>query len=120
VCWQSAGVCITTQSGCTYRWAQIARPNCVADLSFPEAWESGKQRTLPTFPHPRPRQRVISIARRATLTISPVQKIGQTTCCQTLAMRGEEMAIAYIIVLGLEAITALVEHISVEGRYFSG
>jgi hypothetical protein len=35
-------------------------------------------------------------------------------------MRGEEMAIAYIIVLGLEAITALVEHISVEGRYFSG
>ena len=29
-------------------------------------------------------------------------------CCQTLAMRGEQMAITYFIVLGLEAITALV------------
>ncbi len=49
----------------------------VADRRSPGAWKSGKQRTLPTFPHPRLR-RVISITRRVTLTIQLAQKIGQS------------------------------------------
>ena len=41
------------------------------------AWESGKQRTLPTFPHPRLLRRDEPEPRCATLTIKLVQKIGQ-------------------------------------------
>ena len=41
------------------------------------AWKSGKQRTLPTFPHPRLR-RDNYYARCATLTLELVQNIGQT------------------------------------------
>ena len=34
-----------------------------------EAWRSGKQKSLLTSPHPRPRRRVIELTFRATLTI---------------------------------------------------
>ena len=50
----------------------------MAERSFPWVWKSGKQRTLPTFTHPRLRRRSISITRYATLTISLVQKIEQS------------------------------------------
>lgn len=43
---------------------------------------------------------------RPTLMVFACFAVG--ACCQTVAMRGEPMAVTYIIVLGLEAITALV------------
>src|ERR1035438_3344184 len=48
---------------------QTAGACSVADRSAPGAWKSGKKRTLPTFQHPRLLRRVISITRRATLTL---------------------------------------------------
>jgi multidrug transporter EmrE-like cation transporter len=43
---------------------------------------------------------------RPTLLVFAFFAVG--ACCQTVAMRGEQMAITYIVVLGLEAISALV------------
>jgi hypothetical protein len=52
----------------------------MADRNIPGVWKSGKQRSLPTFPHPRLRRRAdIDLSRCATLTTSLVQKIGQTS-----------------------------------------
>ncbi len=49
---------------------------------------SGTQTTLPTSPHPRRRQRRTNYKHQcATLTIQPVQKIGQSTCLLTLPIR---------------------------------
>lgn len=42
---------------------------------------------------------------RPTLLVFAFFGVG--VCLQTLAMRGEEMAVTYIVILGLEAITAL-------------
>jgi multidrug transporter EmrE-like cation transporter len=41
---------------------------------------------------------------RPTLMVFGCFALG--VCCQTVAMRGEEMAVTYIVILGLEAITA--------------
>ncbi len=57
---------------------QITGAGCMADRSFPGAWKSGTQRTLPTFPHSRLLRRVISFYRRAKLTMPLVQKIGHS------------------------------------------
>src|ERR1700690_448294 len=52
----------------------------MADRSFTGVWKSGKQRTLPTFPHPLLRRRAdIYLSRRATLTLNLVQINGQST-----------------------------------------
>jgi len=57
---------------------QIASTRDVATRSENRVWRSGKQSTLSTSPHPR-RRRDTYKNQCATLTIQPVQKIGQTT-----------------------------------------
>ena len=54
---------------------QATGTDCLADRKQQGAWKSGKPTTLPTFPHPRLRRDNYK-TRRATLTISLVQKIG--------------------------------------------
>jgi hypothetical protein len=59
-------------------WLQATSAGSMAGRIFPAVWESGKQRTLPTFPHRLlPRRADISLSRSATLTISLVQITGQ-------------------------------------------
>src|SRR6185312_9695976 len=59
---------------------QTASAGSMADQGSPAAWKSGKQTTLPTFPHRLLLRRAdISLSRCATLTISLVQNIGQAT-----------------------------------------
>jgi hypothetical protein len=87
VCWPSAGASITTPSGHTRRWGTDHPRRLHGYPSFSGAWKSGKQRTLPTFLHPRLLRRVISFIRRATLTIALVQNIGQATGSKRLCSR---------------------------------
>ena len=67
------------------------RPPAPAGMAWhkqPGAWRSGKQRTLPTSPHPRlRRRRSYNQARCATLTIELVQKIGQAIPNRTITRR---------------------------------
>jgi putative transposase len=56
------------------------RPPCADSMATPNfsgVWKSEKQKALPTFPYPRLRRRVLSFTRRATLTITLIQNIGQ-------------------------------------------
>jgi hypothetical protein len=59
---------------------QTAGAGSMAERNENGVWKSGKQRTLPTFPHPQLRRAEIYLSRCATLTISLVQKIGQASC----------------------------------------
>src|ERR1035437_5116484 len=59
---------------------QTTSASCMADQSFTGVWESGKHKTLPTFPHPRLRRRADNyLSRCATLTLQLVQITGPAT-----------------------------------------